>query len=169
MLCFHEVNASYYFWGMPKKENTLLTSFLNKRATYSYTLLDTYTAGIKLLGSEIKSIRQGRLQLTDAYAYFDKNRELWVQGIHISAYPGATWGGHDPGRKKKLLLHKRELGRLYKAQAQQGNAIVVQSLFINAKGLAKVRIALGKGKKNYDKRAAIKAREQERHIRKDFM
>lgn len=151
-----------------KKKHPSPPSFLNKKASFSYTLLDRYTAGIKLLGTEIKSIRHGRINLTDAYAYFDPKGALWAKGIHISPYQPAALQNHDPNRRRKLLLTKRELRKVHKQQQEKGNTIVVVRLFINEKGLAKLEIATAKGKKLHDKRETIKERDLERNIKKEY-
>ena len=149
-----------------KKKATIPISIPNKKARFSYTIVDTYIAGIALLGTEIKSIRQGKANLTDAYCYFKKG-SLWLKGLHISHYEPAGNSNHDPLRLRQLLLTKRELRKLLKAQQEKGYAIVALRLFINTKGLAKVEVALGKGKKLHDKRNTIKARDLERQMGKE--
>ncbi|MEM9737854.1 MAG: SsrA-binding protein SmpB [Bacteroidota bacterium] len=139
----------------------------NKKATFSYTILDKYTAGIALLGTEIKSIRQHQANLTDAYCYF-KEGSLWLKGLHISHYQPAGQINHDPVRIRRLLLTKHELRKLLKGQEEKGYAIIALQLFINSKGLAKIEIALAKGKKLHDKRAAIKSRDLDRSIQRNL-
>ncbi len=150
-----------------KKRVTTAIRIANKKARFSYTILDTYTAGIALLGTEIKSIRAGKANLVEAHCYFKKG-SLWLKGLHISRYEAAGQGNHDPLRQRQLLLTKRELRKLLKGQQEKGYTVVALELFINAKGLAKLTIALAKGKKLHDKRATIKARDLERNMGKNL-
>ncbi|WP_166920978.1 SsrA-binding protein SmpB [Thermonema lapsum] len=135
----------------------------NKRAYFEYHILDTYEAGIVLTGSEIKSIRLGKVQLQQAYCYFDKG-ELWIKDMHISPYEQGGHYNHEPMRPRKLLLHKRELRKLKEKLEEKGLTLIPTRLYINDRGWAKVEIALARGKKLYDKRETIKKREQEREI-----
>ncbi|MGD1841717.1 MAG: SsrA-binding protein SmpB [Thermonemataceae bacterium] len=135
----------------------------NRRASFEYQFLDTYVAGIVLTGTEIKSIRQGKVQLQSAYCYFEEG-ELWVQQMHISPYEEGTHYNHEPARKRKLLLTKRELRKLEKKMEEKGLTIVVRRLFINDKGYAKLEIALAKGKKLYDKREDLKEKDAKRSL-----
>jgi len=138
---------------------------VNKKAKFEYTILDKYEAGIVLTGTEIKSIRQNKASLSDAYCVF-KDGELWAKNIHISEYANGTYNNHDPKRDRKLLLHKYQLKRLESKIKESGLTIVPLRLYLNDKGLAKIEIALVRGKKEYDKREAIKKRESERNISK---
>lgn len=138
---------------------------VNKKAKFEYTILDKYEAGIVLTGTEIKSIRQNKASLSDAYCVF-KDGELWVKNLHISEYINGTYNNHDPKRDRKLLLHKYQLRRLESKIKESGLTIVPLRLYLNDKGLAKLEIALVRGKKEYDKREAIKKRESERNISK---
>lgn len=138
---------------------------VNKKAKFEYTILDKYEAGIVLTGTEIKSIRHAKASLSDAYCVF-KEGELWVKNLHISEYINGTYNNHDPKRDRKLLLHKYQLRRLESKIKESGLTIVPLRLYINEKGIAKLEIALAKGKKEYDKREAIKKRESERNISK---
>ncbi|MDI6832850.1 MAG: SsrA-binding protein SmpB [Bacteroidales bacterium] len=140
---------------------------VNKKAKFEYTILDKYEAGVVLTGTEIKSIRQNKASLSDAYCVF-KDGELWVKNIHISEYINGTYNNHDPKRDRKLLLHKYQLKRLESKIKESGLTIVPLRLYLNDKGLAKLEIALVRGKKEYDKREAIKKRESERNISKYF-
>ncbi|MFN4145750.1 MAG: SsrA-binding protein SmpB [Runella sp.] len=133
----------------------------NRRAAFEYFFLETYTAGIALTGTEIKSIREGKVNLTDAYCIFQDD-EMLVHHLHISPYEKGTYANHNPTRDRKLLLKKRELKRLSAKLKDQGLTIVPTRIFINEKGLAKVDIALAKGKKLYDKRETIKERDLKR-------
>ncbi|NLA16296.1 MAG: SsrA-binding protein SmpB [Bacteroidales bacterium] len=133
----------------------------NKRASYEYELLDTYTAGIVLVGTEIKSIRAGRASLADAYCYFVGN-ELFVKNMNVAEYAQASYNRHEPERDRKLLLTRRELNKLYRATRQKGFTIVVTKLFIAENGYAKLTIALARGKRKYDKRESIKEKDMQR-------
>ncbi len=121
----------------------------NKRAKFDYELIDTYTAGIVLTGTEIKSIRLGKASLVDTYCYFSRG-ELWVKNMHIAEYFYGSYNNHTARRERKLLLNKKELGKLERGTKETGLTIVPVRLFINEKGLAKLVIALAKGKKQYD-------------------
>ena len=134
----------------------------NKKARFDYQLGDTFEAGMVLQGTEVKSLRMGKGNLTDSYARL-KDGEAWLIGCHISAYPYAYYDNHDPERPRKLLLHKRELKRLTgKIQEQGMNLIPLRLYFKN--GRAKVELALARGKKTHDKRHSIKEREHNREI-----
>lgn len=135
----------------------------NKRASFNYELLDRYTAGIVLYGTEIKSIREGKAGLVDAYCTFTKG-ELWIINMHISAYRLGTFYNHEVQRTRKLLLSKRELRKLERATKETGLTIVPTKLYINEKGLAKLEIALARGKKVHDKRESLKEKEDRRQI-----
>jgi len=133
----------------------------NRRASFEYFFLETFTAGVILTGTEIKSIRDGKVNLTDAYCVFIEE-ELYVHHLHISPYEKGTYANHNPTRDRKLLLKKRELKKLALKLKDQGLTIIPTRLFINEKGLAKIDIALAKGKKLYDKRDSIKERDLQR-------
>jgi SsrA-binding protein len=135
----------------------------NKKASYLFEFLEKFIAGIQLTGTEIKSIRQGKANLTDAYCFF-RDHELYVKNMHIAEYEYGTYTNHDPVRDRKLLLKRRELKRLEKKVNERGYTIVVIRLFINDRGLAKVEIALARGKKEYDRREDIKQRDAKRDI-----
>lgn len=133
----------------------------NKRAGFDYEILERYTAGLQLFGTEIKSIRDGKAGLTDSYCSF-LNEELWVKNMHIATYFFGTYNNHDVRRDRKLLLTARELNKLQRASKESGLTIVPTKLFINEKGLAKLEIALARGKKSYDKRQSLKEKEDKR-------
>lgn len=142
----------------------------NKRATFDYEILDTFTAGMVLTGTEIKSLRAGKAGLTDSFCIFDKG-ELWSKNIYIAEYFYGTYNNHNAHRDRKLLLTRRELKGLFNDSKEPGLTIIPLRLFINEKGLAKLEIALCKGKKQYDKRDSIKDKEDKRAMdraRKDF-
>ncbi|MCQ2350906.1 MAG: SsrA-binding protein SmpB [Paludibacteraceae bacterium] len=133
----------------------------NKKAGFDYALLDKYTAGIVLQGTEIKSLRGGRASLVDSFCFF-VNGELWIKNMNIPVYFYGTYSNHIPTRDRKLLLNKKELRKLQRAVKEPGFSIVPTAIFINEKGYAKVDIALAKGKKEFDKRESIKEAEDKR-------
>jgi len=135
----------------------------NKKASFLYEFIEKFIAGIQLTGTEIKSIRMGKVSLTDAYCYFS-DHELWVKNMHIAEYEWGTYTNHDPARDRKLLLKRQELKRLEKKVNVRGYTIVVIRLFINERGLAKTEIALARGKKEYDRREEIKRRDAQRDM-----
>lgn len=138
-------------------------SIKNRRATFDYEVLERYTAGIVLVGPEIKSIRAGKTGLADSYCYFAGN-ELWVKNLYIAEYAFASFNRAPERRERKLLLNKRELRKLHNAVKSPGTTIVPLELYINERGLAKLVIAEARGKKNYDKRQSIKEREDKRSM-----
>ncbi|MCH5231584.1 MAG: SsrA-binding protein SmpB [Muribaculaceae bacterium] len=135
----------------------------NKKAYFNYEIGDTYTAGIVLTGTEIKSIRDGKASLTDSYCIVE-NGEVWVKGMHISEYFYGSYNNHSVKRDRKLLLNRKEIAKIAKAADEPGFTIVPIRIFINDKGYAKLVIGIGKGKKQYDKRQSIKEREDKRNI-----
>jgi SsrA-binding protein len=135
----------------------------NKRATFDYEILEQWTAGIVLTGTEIKSLRLGKASLVESYCYFS-NGELWIRGLNISLYHWGTYNNHQPKRDRKLLLNRKELGKLERASQDAGLAIVALRLFINERGLAKVVIGLARGRKSYDKREYLKEKDAKREI-----
>lgn len=135
----------------------------NKRARYEYELLDKYTAGLQLLGTEIKSIREGQASIAEGYCTFEKG-ELFIYNMHIAPYERAGFENHDSKRKRKLLLQKKELKKLEKKLQNQGLTIVPTLLFISDSGYAKLNIALAKGKKLHDKRDTMKDRDVKKQI-----
>ena len=142
-------------------------SIRNKRASFEYSFIDTYIAGIVLSGTEIKSIRQGNVNLQDAYCVFI-GPKLVAKGINISAYKEGTHYNHDAKRDRVLLLKKQELKKLLEKSEEKGLSITVSKLFINDRGFAKLEIALAKGKKLYDKREDIKAKDIDRDMRREL-
>ena len=135
----------------------------NKRASHEYFFLEKYIAGIVLTGTEIKSIRAGKASLADAYCVFEEG-ELFVVGMHIAEYSYGTYNNHAPKRMRKLLLTARELKKLNNKVKDKGLTIIPITLFINDRGLAKLEIALAKGKHFYDKREDLKKRDSQREI-----
>ena len=135
----------------------------NKKASHDYEFLDKYIAGIKLTGTEIKSIRAGKATLTDSFCTF-RDGELYIKGMHISEYWWGNLNNHDPLRERKLLLKARELKKIERKVKEAGLTIIVIKVFINEKGLAKAEIAVSKGKKEYDKRETLKRKDSEREL-----
>lgn len=139
----------------------------NKRATFDYELLDRYTAGIVLTGTEIKSIRLGKAGLSDTYCFF-VNGEMWVKNMYIAEYFYGTYNNHSSRRDRKLLLTKKELRKIGRTDKESGFSIIPTRLFIDENGRAKLDIAIAKGKKSYDKRESIKEREDKRAMDRMF-
>ncbi len=135
----------------------------NKRATFDYEIIEDWTAGIVLTGTEIKSLRLGKASLVDSYCFFSGG-ELFLRGLNISLYHWGTYNNHQPKRDRKLLLNRKELVKLERASQDVGLTIVALRLFINERGLAKVVIGLARGRKSYDKREYIKEKDAKREI-----
>ena len=136
---------------------------LNKRAKFEYIILDRYTAGIVLFGTEIKSIREGKASLVDSWCQIEHG-EMYVKQMHIAEYRFGSYANHEAKRDRKLLLTKRELRKLEKATKDTGKTIIPLVLFINEKGLAKMEIALCQGKHAYDKRQSLRAGDDKREV-----
>ncbi len=134
----------------------------NRKARHEYFIEDTFEAGMVLLGTEVKSLRNGRANLKDAYARI-RNGEVYVYQMHIGPYTHAYYDNHDPLRKRKLLLHRREINKLYGKVNEQGYALIPLQLYFRD-GKAKLKLALAKGKKKYDKREAIRRRDEKREL-----
>ena len=139
----------------------------NKRATYDYAIGDTYTAGIVLTGTEIKSLRQGKASLADSYCLVE-NGEVWVKGMNISEYFYGSYNNHVARRDRKLLLNRKEIARIAKAVEDPGYTVIPLKVFISDRGYAKIQIGVGRGKKQYDKRQAIREREDKRSMDRFF-
>lgn len=135
----------------------------NRKASYEYLFLDTYIAGIQLIGVEIKSIRKGEVNLSEAYCIF-QNGELYLKNTHISPYENAGFIKVDPLRDRKLLLNKNELRKLSEGISRKGLTIVPTKMFINDRGLCKVEVCLCQGKKNYDKRESLKEKDIKKRV-----
>ena len=142
-------------------------SIKNRRATYDYAIVETFTTGIVLTGTEIKSLRQGKGSLVDTFCYVD-NGEVWVKNMYIAEYFYGTYNNHAARRDRKLLLQRKEIRRLEKDGKESGFTIVPLKLFISERGLAKLVIGLARGKKEYDKRQSIREREDKRAIARMF-
>jgi SsrA-binding protein len=138
----------------------------NRRARHDYTILDTYEAGIVLMGTEVKSLREGRASLADAYATIDDG-EVWLRGLNIPEYHLGTWTNHEPRRVRKLLLHREEIEKLIGKVREQSLTLVPLSLYFND-GRVKCELALARGKKSYDKRTDIAKRDAQREMERAF-
>ena len=145
------------------KKNSSNIIIRNKKASHNYIFLDKYIAGIKLTGTEIKSIRLGKASLVDSFCQF-KNNELFVRGMNISEYYWGNINNHEPRRERKLLLNRRELNKLERKVRESGLTLIVTRLFINDRGLAKAEVVLARGKKEYDHRQSMKWKDAQREI-----
>ncbi|MCX4472158.1 SsrA-binding protein [Micromonospora sp. MW-13] len=150
---------------MPRETGRTLVAS-NKKARHDYTILKTYEAGLVLVGTEVKSLRAGRVSLVDAFAQ-EHDGELLLHGLHIAEYGFGTWTNHQPRRTRKLLLHRVEIDRILDRTREGGLTLVPLSLYF-ADGWAKVELALAKGRKSYDKRQAIAERDANREIAREF-
>ena len=148
---------------MAKKSKNQSISISNRKARFEYELLEVFTAGLQLQGTEIKSLREGNANLSEAYCYV-KESEVWVTGMYIAEYNYGSYMNHEPKRLRKLLLNKKEINKIDSALQDVGITIVPLKLFINAKGWAKIEIALARGKKLYDKRQDLKQKDDKRQM-----
>jgi SsrA-binding protein len=148
---------------VPKEQGRKLVA-QNKKARHDYHLHDSFEAGLVLTGTEVKSLRAGRASLTDAYVTVDDG-EVWLRGAHIPEYDFGAWTNHAPRRTRKLLLHKKEIAKLAREAEAAGKTIIPLALYF-ADGYAKVQIAVAVGKREYDKRQALAARDAEREVRR---
>lgn len=139
----------------------------NRRATFDYAIGDTFTAGIVLTGTEIKSIRLGKASLVDTFCYVDRG-EVWVKNMYVAEYFYGTYNNHTERRERKLLLTRKEIRQLEKESKVPGNTIVPLRLFISQRGYAKLVIGIGRGKKEFDKRQSIKERDDKRDMARAF-
>ena len=135
----------------------------NRKASFEYHLLQTYTAGMVLTGTEVKSMREGKANLADAYCIFQEG-ELWVKNMHISEYKQGSYNNHDPRRLRKLLLKKSELSKILSKIREKGITLIPVKAFFNERGFAKVEIALARGKKQFDKREDLKRKDAQREM-----
>lgn len=135
----------------------------NKKAYFEFEIIDKYDAGIVLRGSEIKSVRDAKVSMSDAYCYF-KDEELWIKNLNISEFKQATVWQHEPLRIRKLLLQKKEINKLLAKVKERGFTIIPLRMYLNEHGLAKMEIALARGKKVHDKRESIKAKDEKRDL-----
>ena len=146
---------------MPKREEKTIAK--NRRAFHDYEILETYEAGIELTGTEVRSLRENNCQLADCFALI-RNGEVWLNNVHISPYSNGSIFNPDPDRRRKLLLHKKQIRYLDAKVAEKGLAIVPLKMYFNEDGRVKVELALARGKKLYDKRASMKERDTKREI-----
>ena len=144
---------------MPRERGQKVVA-TNRKARHDYTIEDTIEAGLVLTGSEVKSLREGRASLVDGYAYIDGG-EAWLDAVHIPEYTGGTWNNHAPRRKRKLLLHKAQILKIHNKVKEGGYTIIPLSLYFSD-GRAKVELAIAKGKREYDKRQALRERQDNR-------
>ena len=152
---------------MAKEKPTNQITIKNKRASFDYELLETFTAGLVLTGTEIKSIRLGKASLVDTFAIVERG-EVWVKNMYVAEYFFGTYNNHAPRRDRKLLLNRKEIRRLQTAAKDRGFALVPTRLFINERGLAKLVQAIARGKKEYDKRQSIRERDDRREMDRMF-
>ncbi len=141
-------------------------TILNKRASYEYNILQKYIAGIQLLGTEIKSVRAGNVNLGDAFCVF-KDDELFIRNMHVGIFKQGSYNNHEPMRVRKILLKKNELKKLRTKAAERGLTIIPLKMFISETGYAKIEIAVGQGKKSFDKRESIKERDVTRELSRE--
>ena len=134
----------------------------NRRARHDYEIEDTYEAGLALTGTEVKSLREGRASLAESFISIDKRGEVWLEGANIPEYLNGTWNTHAPKRKRKLLLHGAQIDKLRRQIQAKGYTIVPLQLYFNEDGRAKLKIALARGKKEYDKRQALREEQDKR-------
>ena len=153
--------------GSLKIPAVFIMDLSNRKAYYEYNIEAKYIAGLVLTGTEIKSLRVGKASFNDSYCIFFKG-ELFVKSLHISEYNFGTHYNHEPMQERKLLLHKKELRKLENKIKEKGYSIIPLKIFISEKGFAKMEIGLGKGKKIYDKRETIKARESDREVKRKY-
>ncbi len=149
---------------LPVKDAPKPVNIVNRRARYEYAIVTTYVAGIMLQGTEIKSIREANVQLADAFAVFAADGSLWINQMQIGRYQQGTYNNHEPLRARKLLLNKRELKQLQNKSGDPGMAIIPLRLFVSDRGFAKLEIGLGRGKKLFDKRDDLKAKDARREM-----
>jgi len=150
---------------MPRESGRKLIA-QNRKARHDYSIVDTYEAGLVLMGTEVKSLRLGRASLVDGYATID-NGEVWLRGVHIPEYTEGTWTNHEPRRNRKLLLHREEIAKLIGKTQEGGSTLVPLEMYFND-GKVKVTLALAKGKKAYDKRRDLADRDAQREIAREI-
>ena len=157
----------YYFYSMStkKKKQVKQQEFVNRKAKFEFHFIETYEAGIVLQGTEIKSIRGGLVNMSDAYCLFKKG-ELFIKSLFIGEYKFGTYANHEPRRDRKLLLRRQELKKLEKKVKERGFTIVPYRLYLSERGFAKLEIALAQGKQSYDKRNTIKERDNKRDLQR---
>jgi len=139
-------------------------NIVNRRAKYDYHIHQTFVAGASLVGTEVKSIKDNKVNLQDAFAYFRSDTELWLKGLHVSLFKEGSYNNHDPLRERQLLLQKQELRKLRTKGKEKGYSIVLLRIFESDRGLIKFEIAIGSGKKQFDKRHDLKEKDMKRQI-----
>ena len=154
-----------YFCGMSQSASTI--NIINRRVTFDYSFSEKFIAGMVLTGTEIISIREGKVSLADSFCFL-KNSELFIKNLHITEYEKASFYNHAPMRERKLLLNKIELNKIERKMKDQGTTIIPLRMFINENGYAKLEIGLAKGKKFFDKREDIKKKDIERESARRF-
>lgn len=148
---------------MAKEKKKPALEIINRKASHEYFFVNEFDAGIMLTGTEVKSIRDGNANMTDAYCLFDQG-ELWIRNLYIAEYEYGTDANHAPRRQRKLLLKKNELRKLERGMKEKGSTIVPFRIFVNDRGFIKITVCLARGKKSFDKRETIKARESKREL-----
>ena len=148
---------------MPKETGEKLI-VQNKKARHDYAIEDKYEAGLALTGTEVKSLREGRASLSEAFISIDRRGEMWLEGANIPEYLNGTWNNHAPKRKRKLLLHKKQIRQLQEQVKEKGMALVPVKMYFKDNSLVKVELAVARGKKLYDKRATMAARDSRREV-----
>ena len=154
-----------YFYGMSQSANNI--NIKNRRASFDYSFSDKFIAGMVLTGTEIKSIREGKVSLADSYCYV-RNNEIFIKNLHITEYEKGSFYNHAPMRERKLLLNKIEINKIDRKLKDKGISIIPLRLFISENGYAKLEIGIAKGKKAYDKREDIKKKDIERETARRF-
>ena len=147
-----------------KKDDNNNVRISNKKAYHNFELVEKFEAGVSLLGTEVKSLRLGMADLSGSYARLDNSGECWLVGASINQYDKASYGNHEPLRKRKLLLHKMELRKIRVKLEQRGFTLVPLKIYFNSRGLAKVEVALARGKRQFDKRQNLAAKQQKRDV-----
>jgi SsrA-binding protein len=144
----------------------MTTLIHNRKANFEYTISDKYIAGIQLMGTEVKSIRESKVSISEAYCHI-VNGELFILGMHVSEYKQIKHTNHEPLRERKLLLHKREINKLYKGVKEKGLTIIPLAIYLTESGFIKIEIGLAKGKKTFDKKEAIKQKDMKREMERN--
>jgi SsrA-binding protein len=144
-----------------------MISLINRQATFIYFIEDKFEAGLQLLGTEVKSLREGKASFNDAYCLLEEG-EVWIKSLHIAPYSHGSHANHDPIRTRKLLLQKKEIKKIESRLKEKGYTVVPLKIFFSSKGFAKVEIGLARGKKQADKRESLKKKQAEREMKKDL-
>jgi SsrA-binding protein len=162
-ISLNRVNFAFQFPVMADKRNNTNINIKNKIASFEYYLLEQYDAGIVLTGTEIKSVRESKVSLAESYCAF-VGKELFIRNMHIAEYKFGTDANHEPKQDRKLLLNRKELNKIFTKTKEKGLTIIPVRMFVNEKGLAKLVIAIAKGKKLYDKRESLKTKDMKRQV-----